>query len=164
MFDVENAPAELLVLGGSRLCMGSAVLAAGGAGTFIQIFLANPADSGVIARVISVGFVTASSQTILIGPTQNSAAAIGNSAFIDSRVFGEGTVCGLQGVNTNLTAGVAFFQFTLPNNEFVLFEPPPAISVIGPLGRFSVGGDENEALTVSFIWLERVAQPSELNL
>jgi len=164
MIDVENVPAELLLLSGTRLCMGTAFLGAGGAGMFSTFFLANPAASGVIARVMTIAIRALGTQEIVIGPSQNSSAAIGATAFSDTRVFGEGTVLGIQGANNNLAVGSTFFKFSHLANGTTFFEPPAAIAVLAPGGRLSVGGDENAGLDCSFIWVERVAQPSELSL
>ena len=164
MIDVENVPAELLLLSGSRLCMGTALLGAGGATFFGQMLLRNDAESGVIARLIEID-VTSPAGTIVLGPTLNSDTAIGVQAFADTRVFGEGTALKIQGSNNNLVFGSLFWApSTAPDGRYV-WRPPAAISVIAPGSAFSVSnGSDNESLRVNFLWIERQAQPSELNL
>jgi len=164
MIDVENVPAELLLLSGSRLCMGTALLGAGGATFFGQMLLRNNAGSGVVVRLIEVN-VTATQGTIVLGPTQNSDTVIGVTAFADTRVFGEGTAAKIQGSNNNLVAGSTFWAPTTDAANSYTWRPPAAIAVIAPGGSFGVGnGGADVALRVNFLWIERQAQPSELNL
>lgn len=164
MLDVENVPAELLLLSGSRLCMGTALLGAGGAGNFGTILLRNSGGSGVIARLLEVNVVGASGSLVL-GPTQNSDVALGGEAFADTRVFGEGTALKIQGSNTNLVFGANFWTPTGAPDAKYNWRPPAAISVITPGNAFSVGNaTSNESLRVNFLWIERQGQPSELNL
>jgi len=164
MIDVENVPAELLLLSGSRLCMGTALLGAGGAGMFGIMLLRNAGNSGIIARLMEVN-VTAADGTIVLGPTLNSDTAIGAEAFADTRIFGEGTALKIQGSNNNLAFGSNFWAPTTDADSIYVWRPPAAISVIAPGTAFSVGnGAANVALRVNFLWLERAAQPSELNL
>jgi len=164
MFDVENVPIELLLLSGSRLAMGRIFLGAGGAGNFSIALLANALESGVIARLIGIN-VTGGNQAILLGPTQNTAAQGGTRAFADTRVFGEGTALQMQGSNNNLVAGSTFYSIPTLSNGEVRWEPPGGIAVITPGGAFSVSASvANISITVSYLWIERQAQPSELNL
>lgn len=164
MIDVENVPAELLILSGARLCMANTFTAAGGATFFGHSFLRNNVRSGVIARLI---YIQASMplQTVNLGPTLNSAAANGVRAFADTRIFGEGTALVTQASNNNLTTGVQFLVIPTQTNGNFEFEPPAAISVIAPGAAFMVSNNTvNTSLRVNYIWVERVAQPSELNL
>lgn len=164
MFDVENVPAELLLLSGSRLCMGNLFLAAGGATFFSTGLLRNNAGSGVIARLIEIN-VTAVQQNIALGPTLNSAAATGTRAFVDGRVFGEGTALVTQGSNNTLVVGSLFYTINTGSDGTIIYRPPAAVAVISPGTAFSVGcALADTALNLSFLWIERQAQPSELNL
>jgi len=165
MFDVENMPAELLVLSGTRLCMGTVAIGAGGATFFTHTFLRNPGQSGMIARVVEVAAWSSVVQTFHYGLTTNSAAASGNTAFSDGRVFGEGTAVVTQGSNNSLVTGVTFFRKRHDANFDTVFSPPVAAGVLSPGTAFMVSTDtDNAGLNVSFVWLERPAQPSELNL
>jgi len=165
MIDVENVPAELLLLAGSRLCMGNIVFAAGGAANFVHTFLRNNAGSGTIIRLVCVSIMSANAHLVNFGPSQNSSTTGGSRAFTDTRVFGEGTVGILQGANNLLAASTRFFSIQLEANKSVIFQPPTAIGVISPGNSFQVGSDfANVALNVSYLWMERQAQPSELNL
>lgn len=164
VLDVERAPAELALLSGARICMGSAFVGAGGAGNFTTLFLRNNGDSGVIARLfyLSVG---APDGNILLGPSLNSAPVVGATANADGRVFGEGPTLQLQGNNNNLVVGATFLTLITGANAFVQFEPPVAVSVITPGTAFSVGAaTANVGVRLNVMWVERPAQPSELNL
>ena len=164
MLDVENLPAELLLLSGSRLCMGTALLGAGGALNFGIILLRNNAGSGIIVRLVEIN-VTAAAGTIVLGPTQNSDTLLGGEAFADTRIFGEGTAAKIMGSNNNLVFGSNFWAPTTNLSNTYTWKPPSGIAVIAPGAAFSVGnGSANIALRVNFLWIERQAQPSELNL
>jgi len=164
MLDVENVPAELLLLQGSRLCMASVPIGAGGPGFFSTVILRNSGGSGALGRLIEV-HVESASTTVVFGPTQNSNSAAGARAFADTRVFGEGTVLVTQGNNNLLALGSDFWRVnTNPQGTYV-WRPPAAISVIAPGGGFQVTNNSADvALQVNFLWIERQAQPSELNL
>lgn len=165
MFDVENVPAELLLLSGSRLCMARTFTAAGGAGKFGVHLLRNNGDTNAVARLMQVSIAVGVDQGIVCGPTQNSGTAQGTRAFADGRVFGEGTTLVTQADNTGLVPGSTFFEFDAALGQTNFWEPPSAIGVITPGTAFSVGNNSsNVALTVSWLWIERVAQESELNL
>lgn len=164
MIDVENVPAELLLLSGSRLCMGTVLQGAGGAGFFSTAILRNNANSGVIARLIEINvrIVVAS---VALGPTVNTDSASGSRAFTDGRVFGEGTSLVTMGNNNLLAVGSTFWVAGVDAADNYVFRPPPAIAVISPGTGFQVGPvTDNLASRVNFLWIERVAEPSELNL
>jgi len=165
MIDVENVPAELLLLSGSKLAMGRANLIGGGATFFGIAFLRNNGATGVLGRVMEIEVFSTTAQRILIGPTQNSAAAVGATAFADGRVFGEGTTLVTQGANNNLVSGSDFYRLGIDGIESKTWRPPGAGMVISPGTALSVSATvDNTDLTVSFVWVERIAQPSELNL
>lgn len=164
MIDVENVPAELLALSGARLCAGNMFIDAGGPTFFSIALLRNNAGTGVIGRLIEIS-VTSVTQNIALGPTLNSDAALGTRAFIDGRLFGEGTVLVTQGNNNSLVVGSIFYAINTGLEGTVIYHPPAAIGIITPGTAFSVSaGTVDTAINVSFLWLERVAQPSELNL
>ena len=165
MVDVENVPAELLLLGASRLCMGRTSTAAGGVGNFGIHLLRNNIGSGVVARLMQVSVQGTNPESINCGPTQNSGTPGGVRAFADTRVFGEGTAVVLHEDNNSLVTGSSFFIFNVDVDNQAWWEPPAAISVVTPGAAFSVAnGVANQALDVSWLWIERQAQPSELNL
>ena len=164
MIDVENVPAELLVLGGSRLAIGRVVLPAN-VGFFANAFLRNNTGSGVLGRVEQVAVWSSVAQNIVIGPTQNSSVASGNRGFLDGRVFGEGTALVTQGNNNFGVIGSDFFRVAVDGVNTTFWTPPSAAMVISEGTALSVSaGTNNTTIQVGFVWIERVAQPSELNL
>ena len=163
MLDVENIPAELLLLSGSRLCMGT-VLQAANVGFFSKAILRNPSESGMIGRLVMIT-VNAVGTNVVFGPTLNSDVASGASAFADTRVFGEGTALKTQGNNNLLAVGSTFWVDTVDASGRLRWEPPVAISVIAPGSGFEVTANTlNLALRCNFLWIERQAEPSELAL
>lgn len=165
VLDVEDPPLELHVLMGSRVCLGRIEVAAGGAGNFSQVILNAPA-SGAIARVVclfirQVGFA----RDVFFGSTQQAAGPLaGSSAFADGRVFGQGTTYKVTGFNNLLATGGGFFGIHVPADG-ILFQPPHGIAVATPEAGFQVSSETaNTPLDVSLLWIERVAQQSELNL
>ena len=164
MFDVENVPSELLLLMGSKMAMGRVTQTPGGASFFSFALLRNNGGSGVIARVTSVRVFSTTIQRFVIGPTLNSDSASGNTAFTDGRVFGEGTALVTQGNNNALTFGSDFYRVAVQTGDTV-WSPPGAGMIITPGTALSVSaGATNTDIQVSFTWIERAAQPSELSL
>ena len=164
MIDVENVPAELLLLGGSRLCMATDLQAAGGAGFFSTCILRNGSKTGVIARLLEIN-VSTTAPNITLGPTLNSDNSSGVRAFVDTRVFGEGTALRTQGNNNLLVVGSTFWVPNVDASNTFVFRPPVGIAVLGPGGSYQVtNNQDNVALRVNWLWIERAAEPSELNL
>lgn len=162
--DVENVPLELQLLSGARICMGIKNLSAGGAGTFNDCLLMNPVDSGVIARVIDTQ-VASTSVNVNLGLTQNVTAFNGVEAYMDGRVFGEGTVCKLGASNNKIVSGPAFYLLAINSDFLAFWDPPLGMAVLTPGSAFIWSNSSaNNFLTVSVQWLERQAEPSELNL
>ncbi len=163
MFDVENVPAELLLLGGSKLCVGGAQRGTGGVGTFQQTVLRNPVRSGIIATVLEVAVSSATAQIMNYGMTQNTFAIAGQTAFADGRVFGEGTVCSITSEG-GLSVGPAFGRFRVNGSQSHIIHPVRALAVLSPNSGFVVSTtDDDTTFENGWTWIERIAEPSELN-
>jgi len=165
VLEVENLPAELLVLAGTRLCNGRTFRSAPGVGFFTAHHLANPVDSGFVATILLVSVITDTLQTVRM-TTGNDATlgAVGSSDFLDTRLFGQGTVMKTRSQGALATAVTPAFTIEAVDNAFV-FSPPKGVAVITPGFVFSIGpGTEDTEMQVSWMWIEREAQPSELNL
>jgi len=164
MIDVENVPAELLLLMGSRLALGGADLAVAGGSFFNQAMLRNPGQSGIIITLLEARPSSLTSQTFAWGPTVNTLPDTEVSGFTDTRVFGEGTV-GQVLSDQLLVPGPSFgFARVQSGRDFVL-AVPRGLAVLGPGTAFGITCTTlNTDFQVAFTWLERVAQPSELNL
>ena len=165
MIDVENVPAELLLLMGSRLCLGGDNLGQPGATFFNQAMLRNPGDSGVIITLLEARVSSNSgAQRYVWGPTLNTLATVEPTAFTDTRVFGEGTV-GQVRSEALLVVGPNFGSGRSPNNQDLILNVPRGLAVLAPGTAFEVSTTvADTAFGFAFSWLERVAEPSELNL
>jgi len=167
IFDVENMPAELLILSGTRICLGGGTLAqvGGQAGTHV---LENPANSGVLATLERVDFAASSSATIRWG-VQNgfraTAVAIGTEDFRDVRVFSPDLpVCNVRQI-TEVALANGTNQTRVIANANLVLQPPNSVCVLPPGTSFEIGiGGNNIASFVGFSWRERVAEQAELNL
>lgn len=163
MIDVENVPTELLVLSGTRMTMGFVAETAQG-GTFSQAMLRVAGLTGVVATIHALGIFTPTAQSIGIGPSLNTLSTAGAEAFTDTRVFGAPTV-GKVLSERLAAAGPTFFQLEANGTDGLIFYPPKGFAVVTPGAAFSVTTLTGAtAIDVSFLWSERVAQPSELNL
>lgn len=163
--DVENVPSELLLLMGSRLCMARTQTAAGGAGNFGIHLLRNAAGSGALGTLLALSVGGSAASNFNIGPTLNSGTPAGTRAFVDTRIFGQGTALVTMADNNSLVIGSNFFAFQSNASGQAWFVPPKGMAVVAPGTAFSVSnGTANQTLDVSWLWVERVAQPSELNL
>ena len=164
MFDVENLPPELFLLSGTRLCMGFTSTSAGGVGTFAIHLLRVNVGTGILATLYDV--VAHSAGTIVnLGPTQNSGTPGGVRAFRDLRVFGEGTAAVLHQDTDSLVTGSTFLRQHINQSDEVIVDMKHGLAVISPGNAFSVSdGNGNLDFNVSWLWIEREAQPSELNL
>ena len=162
--DVENPPAELLLLMGSRLAMGGETIAAPGVAQFAQAMLRNPGGSNALITLLSLRASSLTAQRLVYGPSQNTLSTLEPTAFTDGRVFGEGTI-GQVRTESPIAAGATFGHHRAQAGVEVEFAIPRGLSVISPGTAFSISTtDDDTDLTVTFTWLERIAQPSELNL
>ena len=164
MFDVENLPPELFLLSGTRLAMGFTSTSAGGAGTFATHLLRVNQDTGIIATLYEVVAHTAGT-VINLGPTQNSGTPGGVRAFRDLRLFPEGTAAVTHQDSDALVTGSTFLRHHINASDEAVISKQHGLAVITPGNAFSVSdGNGNLDMDVSWLWIERVAQPSELNL
>lgn len=162
VLDVERVPAELLLLGGTRLAMGSLRVVAAGA-NFAQVMLRNPGGSGQLITVTEVRISSPTSQRFVIGPTQNTFTVPGNQAIADTREFPNDPTGQVLG-DALLVFGASFWQPFLLDQEIVV-QPPDALAVLAPGTALSVSASVSTSdVTVSFLWRERSAEESELRI
>jgi len=163
--DVETMPGELLALGGTKLCIGSATLLGIAAQTSrIQLF--NPPDSG---NIITVTTVTVSTNIALFVNYAVRQIAIGTPTAFER--FRDGRFPTPQrpvGEIRTLSAapqtdGDGILRALA--NEDSLLDDPNDLAVLPPGSGFEFGtAGLNARLTVSFRWRERPAEESELSL
>jgi len=165
MFDVENLPPELMLLGGTRLCIGGGnVVGAAGERPRIQLF--NPADSGLIVTVTSADISSVQAQTINYA-TQNIGLAVGTGIqrFKDKRL--PFTSLPTAGIFTDSQVAIvsSIGNFTLTANASRTIDDRDSLAILAPGFGFSVGGTAVATqILVTLNWRERTAEPSELNL
>lgn len=164
MFDVENVPPELLLLGGWRTGLGGAVVNAEAA-SISRIQLFNPIGSGHLVVVTRIDWLCFGTSTVEMD-TVDIALSIfpGGSNFRDTRM-GVATTPVAQ-VRTQLDAtGLAptwlFRGIANVNNKL---QDSNGVVVLGPgTGIVLAPASLNLTFFCSFFWRERVAEPSELN-
>jgi len=167
MFDVENMPGELLLLAGTRLCLGGGTLTAV-AGQSSTAVLENPTGSGMLVTLERVDFATNQISTLRWG-VQNgfraTSVAIGTEDFRDVRNFApdQPTANVRQITEVPLANGTNQSRL-LPHTPFTL-DPPNSVCVLPPGTSFEIGAaTTNCGIFYGFSWRERVAEQSELNL
>lgn len=162
MFDVENVPPELLLLMGSKLCVGGETLGAIAANFRIGM-LHNPPGSGALLTITEIRCSSTASQRYVWGPTLNVFSTIEPTAFTDLRVFGQGTIGQILST-TSLAIGPTFGHARALAQTDMVVKVPRGIGVLSPGTSFTISNTVvNTDFTYTFSWLERIAQPSELN-
>ena len=163
--DVERVPGELLLLGGTQLCVGAATLtSAVGEVPRIQVF--NPVASGklvsvstvVVGQGITVSIRFASTNTALTTGT-------GTEVFRDRRLAGTSRPSAQIRTDSTVAFTDAHGLLRAPANVPVYLNDGNTVAVLPPGSGFEVGTTQtNSLLLVTFFWRERVALESELLL
>lgn len=164
VIDVEDPPANLLALGGTRMAVGRS-LQSSTAGQVNMSMLRNPGGSNMIITLTDVRFYSTTAQLIVCGPTLNTYTTQELTAFTDGRLFGAQLPIGEVRHGLSPAAGVDFWNDRAENTTFKVYAPPNAVAVLTPGTAWSVSNTVvNTLLAVSYTWTERVAEESELNL
>jgi len=165
MIDVENVPGELLLLMGTRLCAGASQ-GTGSVGEAFRIQVFNPVDSGMLITVTSLIASYTTNAVVRIGTTETAlTTGIGTEVFRDRRLALTDTPVGeiRQVSSVALTDANLIFR-TLAGTPVKLTDPN-GLAVLPPGTGLEVGTTNLAIETAaSFLWRERVAEPSELNL
>lgn len=165
VIDVERVPGELLLLGGTQLCMG-ATQATGAAGENARIQLFNPAGSGKLITVSSVIVTTPSTQRIRFA-TNNTAEAtgIGTEIFRDRRLIATSRPVGQIRTGSLVAQVDAHGLIRILGNTPFYLNDENSIAVLPPNSGLEFGTTVfTTDVEVTFWWRERVALDSELNL
>ena len=166
VIDVEQVPAELLLLGGTRMAMGrssNTPLAA----NFQLSMLRNPGGSEAIITLLGVAINGSGLSGFALGMTLNTFPNLNtaNTGFRDGRLIGTGVPVGEVRDDQSLVIGVEHFVLDEDQVNGGLFQPPKALAVISPGTAFSVSTRiVNTSLLCSWLWIERPAEQSELSL
>jgi len=165
MIDVENVPGELLMLAGTRICMGGGTLA-GVAAQAITAQLFNPVDSGKLITVTRVYAAWLGSTTVRWGTTVVSLATpIGTERFRDTRLIVPAAPSGEIHQLSRVPLATGINQARLANNDTFELNDPNGVAVLAPGTGFEIGNATLDLdIHYGFNWRERVAEPSELNL
>lgn len=164
MFDVENVPSELMLLGGWRLGLGGTQVVPG-VGNVGRIQLFNPAGSGKLIVVTRLMAAMSSTQRIRfsVGSTALT-TGVGINNTRDTR--GGAAILTTAQLRTDATVAKTDSQGTVlvTTNSTIQIEDQNGIAVLSPGNGFEVGGDvTNTTITATLFYRERVAEPSELN-
>jgi len=165
MINVEEPPPELLLLGGTVLGMGASDLT-GAAGQQPKIQLFNPVGSGQIVTVTDLFFTATASVVFRVSrDTAPLASGIATQVARDTRqiasslptagMFQESSV---GFINANM---IFFSALNLAQHKF----SPNGIMVLAPGTGITISTTTAASrILVTFLWRERPAEQSELNL
>ena len=162
--DLERVPGELLLLGGTRLCIGSAIVT-GAAGERARIQVFNPADSGTLVTVSSVVISTLTIQNIRWATTETAlTTGLATEAFRDRRLTLPGRPVGAIRTDSTVAAtDVHGLARLLASTPYFLTDRN-SVAVLPPGSGFEVGADTvATAVIATFYWRERTAEQSELS-
>lgn len=163
VLDVENVPAELLFLSGTKVAWGAVVLGASAGNTnHHQLF--NPAGSGHVLTLTTIIVSTVGSAATWEAQLQNTPLTtdVGNSVVRDTR---QGVAVNAVGQMRSVqqAAGLpAFMSIRQGANVAFLITDPNGLAVLFPGTGYTVApADLNIPTNVSFWWRERVFESSE---
>jgi len=164
VIDVERVPGELLLLGGTRVCMGAfALTPAVGEFTHLQLF--NPADSGKIATVTGVYVHTPTGILDVNFARSNIALADGQGTevFRDTRLDpGSRPSCQIRSESQVAIVDANFVIRILLNSTFTLKDEND-VMILLPGNGLSCGPTTADArFHFSVFWRERTAEESEV--
>jgi len=166
MIDVENVPAELLILAGTRTCAGGGFQGATAAQA-VKFQLFNPVDSGHIITITRVLHSADSTQNHRWGRSTAVFATTRSGAgeFTDTRNdIVNKPVAEIRELSEAALANAANL-IVVPANEPLVLENENSIAVLSPGFGWEIGNQAvNTGGSVSFYWRERVAEQSELRL
>ena len=165
IFDVENRNAELALIGGWRLAMGSTVLP-GVAANLRFGELRNPADSGYLIVPTRIWISPGSTQNVeweLIGEPALTEFTV-TARVLDTRLGVTSSPVGQIRSSTQVAGAAGFGNFFLVTGTPFPFQDDGGICVLAPgSGIVFANTTVNTSLTLQFLWRERIAEPSELN-
>lgn len=162
-FDVENMPAELLLLSGTRIAFGGGTLA-GAAGTAPKMQLFNPAGSDHLITLTSVIASCDNGIVLRWGRTLTAlSSGIGTETFRDSRLIITGLPVGEIRQEAAAALATATNQTLVLANSPLYISDPNDLIVLAPGEGWEIGsGNNNVQIYTSFVWRERTAEQSEL--
>jgi len=162
--DLEDPPAELQILGGTRICFGgSTLVAVGGMAGRYQLF--NPANSGHVITLTEFVFSASASIVVRYGVVNIVIATAGTQRFADTRPDFTGLPVGQVNQLSSVAQAPATGQFRILASTPGRMSDRKGLFVLGPGTGLEVGSNSNSVITnCTFHWRERPALSSELNL
>ncbi len=165
VIDVERVPGELLALGQTQICLGSAtVTGAGGEVARIQVF--NPVASGKLLAVSSVLCSATATMTFRYATSTIAlTSGVGTEVFRDRRLAATSRPSGQIRTDSTVALPDAHGQFRLAGNGIQTLDDENTVAVLPPGSGLEVGTTAAATtIFVTFNWRERVALESELLL
>jgi len=166
VIDLERVPAELLLLGGTRMAMGFSTEPAV-VDNFQLSMLSNPAGSNAIITLYSLSMSSTGTAGFGLNTTRDTYANtnLTTTEFTDGRLLPSQIPVGAILDVASVVAATESYLLITPLGDSVVFAPRPAIAVLTPGTAFSVANRQlNKTLLVNYTWTERPAEESELNL
>lgn len=165
VIDVERVPGELLILMGTDICVGAGQLL-GAAGQVGRIQVFNPVGSGKIITVTTVLMTANVTTTLRMGiSTTALTSGIGTETFRDTRRPAGSRPTGQMRQQSSVALAGANWQFNAISQTTVPLHDENGIAVLQPGFGLDVSPAAPAFTTVAtFMWRERVAEPSELNI
>jgi len=165
VFDVENMPAELLFLSGTKIAFGNGNVGATVAETSkVQLF--NPVDSGHLITLTSVWVGTTGPATAIEAALSEVALVTdaGNHPLRDTRISVIQNSVGQVRIESSAIGVPTFILFRIGSQESLLITDPNAVAVLAPGTGITFSPNVvNQQINATFFWRERLAEPSELN-
>ena len=164
--DLENVPAELLVLGGTAIAFrGTNLTSPAGERNASQ--LSNPAGSGKIITVSQVTVSMSAGGDIFMTLAHPLLASVnGFGQFRDARAAaaGGGAAVGSTRIEFNVTV-TPIITFLITATRVFSFRDDNAIAVLLPGDQLTISSSNlNVTLQVGYFWRERAAEQSELSI
>ena len=164
VFDVENLPAELYILGRTDLAMGGGfvgnVAAQVGRGQIL-----NPVGSGKVITVTQAGISSSVASTMRWGRRDTPLTSnLSTQIFRDTRHPLTNLPTGQIRSQTSVALANANGQTRLLANTPWVLKDENGIAVLAEGAGFEIGGNVIDTpISFFFYWRERVAEPSETN-
>jgi len=165
VIDVERVPGELLILSGTRICIGGGQFSSAvGQSPKVQLF--NPVDSGNLITVTRLVVSVSADATIRFGPVIVAlTTGIGTETFRDMRLSLTQRPIGEIRQDTDVSLADGTGQVRVQASDPYTMQDENGIVVLPPGTGFEIGATTtNSTIAHAWNWRERVAEQSELNL
>jgi len=165
VMDVERVPGELLILGGTDVCVGAASIQ-GDPGEQGAISLFNPADSGKIITISQVYTTSQSGQVIRMELAQGpSGTRVNTERFRDLRRAFVARPVGQIFTEARGAITAPNFQMRTIGSAPLIVKDTNSVAILNENTRMQVGTDTvGTLLHTTFLWRERPAVPAELSI